>query len=281
MFDLKGKRVIRVFCRKTSYTPVDDMAFVGEPPLMRPEADEVHISVVFSWDVRYAEHLQDAWEQYYPKVRLGGPAMGNKGEGFTPGMYIKPGVTFSSRGCPNACNWCLVPEREGRLRLFDPIAEGYIIGDNNLLSCPSSHRWKVFEMLRRQKRAAIFSGGLQASLVTDEIAEELRGLRIDSLFLAADTEGALKPLAKALGRLSFLPRRKLRCYVLCAYNGETIEHARARLERVWEMGAMPFAMLYQPPERWIDYACGWRALARQWSRPAAMFASHPSGLERG
>ena len=33
-------KIIRVFPRRTSLTPVDDMAFVGNPPMLRPEADE-------------------------------------------------------------------------------------------------------------------------------------------------------------------------------------------------------------------------------------------------
>ena len=32
--------------------------------------------------------------------------------------------------------------------------------------------------------------------------------------------------------------------------------------------------LYQPEDRWIDYSPEWRALAKKWSRPAAMVASH-------
>ena len=44
-------RIIRVFCRQTSYTPTDDMAFVGPPPgLFIPEHDEIHISCTFTWD---------------------------------------------------------------------------------------------------------------------------------------------------------------------------------------------------------------------------------------
>jgi hypothetical protein len=42
--------VIRVFPRRTSLTPTDEYAFVGEPPMLRPEADEVHVSCTFTWD---------------------------------------------------------------------------------------------------------------------------------------------------------------------------------------------------------------------------------------
>ena len=200
--------------------------------------------------------------------------MWNKGEEFIPGRYVKPGVTFTSRGCPNCCAFCLVPEREGRLRHIHDFPDGHIIQDNNFLATLPEHRQRVYAMLARQPKAAIFSGGLQASFVTDGIAEELRQVRIDTVFLAADTVASLKPLERAVERLAFLPRRKLRCYMLLAYGGESIQQAEERLEAAWQIGAMPFAQLFQPPEMWIDYPPEWKALARKWSRPAAMAATH-------
>jgi len=51
-------RIIRVFPRRTSFTPVDELAFVGDPPLERPAADEVHVSCTFTWDRPRAEYLK-------------------------------------------------------------------------------------------------------------------------------------------------------------------------------------------------------------------------------
>jgi hypothetical protein len=295
-------KIVRVFPRKTSMMPTDPYAFVGDPPLWKPEAHMVHVSVSFTWDIEEGRRLREAWAQHYPVVKLGGPAFNNGGfiperteikEGderqwarwirirdrFVPGMYIRHGVTFTSRGCDNDCPWCLVPQAEGKLRTIQ-IMPGHIVQDNNLLQCPASHRRAVFQMLSSQRKAASFPGGLDARLVTDEVANELRGLRIHQVFLAADTEGMLRPLSKAIKKLSFLPRQKLRCYVLIAYGGETMAQAETRLRKVWELGAMPFAQLYQPPDRYIDYDHEWKILARIWSRPAAMKALM-AGVESG
>ena len=67
--------IIRVFCRRTSYTPDDEMAFVGPPPgLFVPEHNEIHISVPFTWDKPLAEKLAFQWEGVTNRpVKLGGP----------------------------------------------------------------------------------------------------------------------------------------------------------------------------------------------------------------
>lgn len=244
------------------------MAFVGEPPMFRPEADEVHVSCCFTWDIDKAKHLADSWGQYYP-VKLSGPAFDAVPNGFTPGMYIKSGVTFTSRGCNNQCPFCLVSKREGPLREL-PIQEGNILQDNNVLQANKSHWNKVIQMLKTQKQVE-FIGGLDARLITTENADDIRGLRIKQVFLACDNKSGLRALQIAVKRLQ-LPMRKARCYVLIAFNGESISEARERLEDVYHAGCMPFAQLFQPPDKWIEYSREWKNLARTFSRPAATYA---------
>ncbi|MDP2779751.1 hypothetical protein [Devosia sp.] len=276
--------IIRVFPKRTSHTPTDAFAFPrgkdhwSDPPmgmLRPPPADvaEVHISCTFTWQIEEAKRLARVWALYYPVVRVGGPAFNSPAEDFVPGRYLRHGHTFTTRGCNSDCPWCLVPEREGGLRLIEDFCGGNKINDNNLLQAPASHRRAVFAMLRQQKRAAVFAGGLSASLITDEIAEELRSLRIEQLFLAADTESALRPLERALKLLAPLGRQKLRCYALLGFSGESFAKAEARLLRIWELGAMPFGILYQPKMlKRIEYGSDWRELQKTWTRPAAMKA---------
>lgn len=255
-------------------TPTDSMAFVGNPPMDRPEADEVHVSCTFTWDLPEAHRLAQEWGRFYPVVKVGGPALGTPLGAFVPGRYLKPGVTFTTRGCNRRCPWCLVPGREGRLAEVQDFPDGWMVQDNNLLQAGREHILKVLAMLDRQRKAAVFSGGIQADLVDEWFADQLCRIRVEAVFLAADTAQALRPLQRALGLLSFLGQRKLRCYTLIGFGGEKIPDAEARLETVWDMGGMPFAQLYQPADHYITYNHAWRALAKKWSRPAAMKASH-------
>jgi hypothetical protein len=266
-------RVIRVFPQKTNMTPTDEYAFVGNPPLFRLEADEVHISVTFTWDIDEGYRLRDAWAQYYPDVKIGGVAINGSNSEFVPGKYLRGGVTITSRGCIRKCPWCFVPDREGKIKLLD-IKPGHIIQDNNILATPRDHQEKVYAMLGEQRKAAKFSGGIDARLVDDWVIEQFKKLRISEIFLAADTKGSLKALAKTVEKLSFLGRNKLRCFVMIGYNGETLQEAEERLQEVWNIGCLPFSQLYQPPDKRIKYSREWRILNRNWSRPAIMRANN-------
>ena len=63
-------RLIRVFPRKTKATPDDGLARFGPPDLF-DEADEVHVSVTFTYDKPAAERLAEQWRHVGEADSLG------------------------------------------------------------------------------------------------------------------------------------------------------------------------------------------------------------------
>ena len=144
-------KLARVFPRRTNMTPTDSLAFTGLPTLeaMAMDIDEVHISVTFTWDLEKADELYEAWQILGVPVEVGGPAFGDRMGDFTPGMYIKNGGVFTSRGCDKDCWFCSVPKcAHGIIREL-PIYDGYNIMDDNVLGTSERHFRAVSEMLRR------------------------------------------------------------------------------------------------------------------------------------
>jgi len=260
-------RIVRVFPRRTRATPTDELSFVGLPDMF-VEADEVHISVTFTWDLPMAEYLESQWARVAP-VKIGGPATGMRGGDFTPGMYVKPGYTITSRGCPNRCWFCSVPKREGALREL-PIHDGWNVLDDNLLACSGIHLRNVFAMLARQDRKPEFTGGLEAKRLTPWITGELRKLKPESLFFAYDTADDLEGLREAgkmLADAGFpTAGHRLRCYVLCGYPADSIERAEIRMNEAISAGFFPMAMLWRNESGKTDHQ--WRTFQRKWARPA-------------
>ena len=274
-----NKPIIRVFPRRTSYTPDDELAFVGMPPLIIPEHEEVHVSCTFTWDKSLCQELAFQWEARTNKpVKLGGPAFGSPAEDFVQGMYIKKNIIFTTRGCNNNCPWCCVPKLEGKLKEL-PICEGNIIQDNNFLQASRQHKDKVFEMLKHQK-AICFKGGLEADLIDDHFVDGIVGLRIAELWLACDTDARLPEFKKACEKLrkAGFSRDKIKCYVLSYGKDRDKDEARARA--VYEAGAMPFVQLYRDfSDAKAEYSKDGNAWARMWQRPAATKAHMEKGTD--
>lgn len=272
---LENKSILRVFPEKTAYTPEDSLVYIANHQLtipflnLFPSYDEIHISALFTWDKKYCEDLAYQFKMLQKKpVYLGGPAFLTKASEFTPGLYTKKGIIFTSRGCNNACPWCIVPTIEGKIKEL-PIHHGRVIQDNNFLQTSQKHQTLVFEMLKKEAQIC-FKGGLEASRVTDWFVEAVRGLRIKELWLACDSKEDLKDFKIACEKLKKVgfTRRQLHCYALI---GDGREENEGRLREIWECGAMPFAQLYREfTDTKTAYSVDWNRFARQWQRPAAI-----------
>lgn len=272
-------RLIRVFPRRTRATPTDELVYVGLPDFFA-EADAVHISATFTWDVPVAEQLANEWEHVAP-VAIGGPATGQRGEDFIPGRYLKPGYVITSRGCPNHCWFCSVWRRDGNVREL-PITEGWNVLDDNLLACSEQHIRAVFAMLARQRTRPEFTGGLEPARLRPWHVELLCGLRPRPvIFLAYDTVDDWEPLIGAMALLHDADfNRKshdLRCYVLIGQPNDTLSAAESRLTATLNLGLTPMAMLWRDSRGLTDPT--WRRFQRSWVRPAAIYAKERNPLD--
>lgn len=270
---------IIVIAARTSLTPEPDAThFYGPPGLWPPEhVDRVLVSCTFTWDKHRAENLALQWQTHFPgaEVLLGGPAYGDPGGEFDPGKFLRRGMVITTRGCPGCAQPCLVPEREGPLRLLK-IKDGWNVLDNNLLAASWQHIDAVLEMLERQSRAAVFSGGLEARrlLTMPGLVEDFCSIRLKHFFLAYDCPQEREWALEAITALrdGGLSQRQTRCYVLVGRDDDTVTDARERLQAVWDAGGLPFAMLWRDEDAQTRKEPGWQELVREWTRPAAMFA---------
>jgi hypothetical protein len=289
-----GKRIARVFPRKTKATPTDALAFAPKsapkskkpfyrldqlplPPLDLPAVDEVHISVAFTGDMENALYLRDAWSVLGVPVLMGGPAFNEPGGEFVPGLYLKQGYVITSRGCDNRCPNCKVPEREGYKLNQLTINDGWNILDDNLLGCSRKHIEAVFDMLERhnkveeakpykQRKFPVFTGGLEARLLEPWHVEQFKRVKAKTMYFAYDTPEEYAFLVEA-GKILraggyTAVSQAARCYVLIGYKDDTKEAAEERLIATCKAGFAPYAMLWMDDngemnEDWIAFRRTW------------------------
>ncbi len=267
--------MIRVFPRKTNATPLDKDVYFTGPPLERLKESTVHVSATFTWDIPKAKILADQWSEQKYSVTLGGPALDDPGESFTPGLYITKGYIFTSRGCNNNCWFCKTPKREGKIREL-PITEGWRVLDSNLLQCSEQHIRDVFSMLRKQRMPISFLGGLEARILQDWHVDLLSSLTIAQCYLAYDTPDDYEPLVCASKKIfkAFSPNsHRFLCYILIGYKGDNFEAAEKRCRQVMDLGFVPFAMLYRNEKGRHDQA--WIHFQSHWANPMKIYGKKP------
>ena len=107
-------------------------------------------------------------------------------DGMKPDYSIYPACDYAigyiTRGCPNHCRWCVVPQKEGGIRpyrrwedLVRPDSKKLVLMDNNILACECGIA--ELERLTGSGYAIDLNQGMDARLVTRDIALILAGLR--------------------------------------------------------------------------------------------------------
>lgn len=185
-------------------------------------------------------------------------------------------IGFLTRGCIRCCPWCVVPKKEGAIRPYRtwkevkrPDSRDIVFMDNNVLACP--HGIEQMESMVGQKVRVDFNQGLDARLITPDVAELLAKLKwIRFIRMSCDTDAMLGVVIhkiRMLGEHGVKPYRIL-VYLLV----QDIPSAEKRAIALREIGAEVFAQPYRDFENNIEPTSEMKAFAR-WVNRKAIFKS--------
>lgn len=116
-------------------------------------------------------------------------------------------IGYLTRGCPNKCPWCVVPQKEGKItpyrnweKIVRPDSKKLVLMDNNILAC---------DFGISQLKSLIGSGykidlnqGMDARLVDDDIASILGKLEwIKYIRFSCDSKSQIEPIYRVVNHL--------------------------------------------------------------------------------
>ena len=159
---------------------------------------------------------------------------------------------YLTRGCPRACPFCIVSEKEGRksVKVAD-INEFYHGQKNIVLLDPNITASKdcesLFDDLIKTKVRIEFTQGLDIRLLTDKGADQLNQMKLKVIHFAWDNYEmqTYQKLKDMRGKLDF-DRRKLVVYLLVNFNTD-ISQDLERIYKLKELDYEPFVMVYDKP----------------------------------
>ena len=244
------------------------------------KADIIHITSTFTWDLNHVIDAVNSAKHKYPqaKITIGGVGASMMPDHIYKHTGIKPHIgisweiedtppdyslhpeldtcfAYSSRGCINKCEYCIVPKIEGGIieidnwwKSIDPSKKKIEMWDNNFLATSKEHIKKTISILKYYNLYVDFNQALDCMKLTPDIADQLCTLKMQPFRFAYD-----KPFQEKYIRIMFklLTDRGVNphnIHILILFNfNETPEEAHYKCRVVQdELGGVPFAMCYKP-----------------------------------
>jgi len=268
------------------------------------EHPTVNLSVVFTWDAAQAYQRAVWHKQMGYKVRVGGPGVfpyairrdfqgvADEIGGDMPDavQHHNPAATFSSRGCPVGCHFCIVPAMEGReFTLIEDFVPRPILCDNNLSALPAE--WQD-EVVDRYKAFGVplldANSGFEPQTFDESVLRRWESINRGPWRYAYDETNEGPDVERVCRMLRGYPSRRKRVYVLIG--NEPFDACMDRIRQVIAWGAEPHCqpvMRLNVRERsfWLRYDWNPQLLrdvarwANQWVWRRCSFAEYDRSLK--
>jgi len=164
-------------------------------------------------------------------------------------MKPKINIGFTTRGCIRKCPFCIVPEKEGKIKVVGDIYDFWdrksreiTILDNNILALPE-HFKTICEQLREENLVVDFNQGLDFRLLNDLNIKILKRIRHKEYRFAFDWVSESEKVVQAIGLLKKHNINRSIWYVLVGFNsskGEDLE----RLNLLRNLGQSAYVQRY-------------------------------------
>ena len=144
-------------------------------------------------------------------------------------------IGFLTRGCPNRCPWCVVPEKEGSIRPYRVWREvvrsdtdKLVLMDNNILAC--THGVEQLEDMIGSGIRIDLNQGMDARLVDDAIARLLVRLKwIRFMRFSCDQQAQIAHIYKVYERIKRYGGAVSRIFVYTLI-GKDLDEADSRIQ---------------------------------------------------
>lgn len=247
-----------------------------------PNPDKVYVSCIFSKNRSQALGIRTLYPD--TEIIFGGSGIDLKST-LPPYMEkIKPDydlysakydIGFTTRGCIRSCPFCIVPQKEGKIKKWQHISE-FRSPDHTVVKLLDNNIYALKDWFFENTNYAIENGlklditqGMDIRLLTDEIAEQLKKIKwAGTIHFAFDDPKITEQVKSGIETLKdagINPRNNVSFYVLVGFN-TTPEEDIERCRLLRNLGTNAFVMQYRKTpasrrlarwanRRWLYWSC--------------------------
>ncbi len=239
--------------------------------------DQIYASKVFSWSADNAFLPRGRSDI---RVQYGGTGYGDyrttlpdEVEAMCPDYDLAPemdyALGFTTRGCPRGCAFCIVPKKEGSLKVICDLdafwrgQEKLLLLDNNLTAAPWDHFERVLNQIVERKIIVDFTQGLDIRLITPDHANLLAKIKVPKTYqipFAWDNVRDERAVRRGIEIIrSAMPLKRIMFFVLIGFDSSPAEDL-LRVMALRGLGVDPFVMPYDRRDtyqrafaRWVNH----------------------------
>jgi hypothetical protein len=223
-------------------------------PLAKNIVDKIYVSCVFTKN----KSKCDFWKGF---ADIGG-------SGYSLDTVLPPEIDavlprinygFTARGCIRNCQFCIVPRKEGKVRvvgdlldLWDGKSRLVTVMDNNILALPD-HFEMICNQAMKHKIKLDFNQGLDHRLLTPEIVDLMARISHTEYHLAFDYIAYQPSVERAINLLQSKGINRCNWYVLVGFDS-TFQEDLIRLNYLREHNQNAYVQRYVQDKRFIPLA---------------------------
>ena len=221
----------------------------------------IYVSIIFNWNRNRAKQFE------YLGANIGGS--GYSLETVLPKeiekQKVKLNIGFTTRGCIRNCGFCIVPKKEGGIRVvgdiydfWDGKSKNLTILDNNILAV-RDHFKLICSQINKENLVVDFNQGLDCRLLDNDVIETLKTTHHAELRFAFDDIKYKNVVEEKIKLLQSRGIKRCIWYVLVGYNSHITEDLeRLNILRKYDQDAFVQRYcynknnLYIPIARWAN-----------------------------